>query len=47
MRLFCWYCKKSVSTELPEDTVFRAVAICPECIERGVLKDEEDKEENE
>lgn len=33
MRLWCWYCHKSVSTELPESTVFRASATCPECIE--------------
>jgi hypothetical protein len=35
MRLFCINCLKSVSTELPDDVVFRAVAICPECIEQG------------
>jgi len=34
MRLFCWCCHKSVSNELPDDTVLRAVAICPECIEQ-------------
>ena len=34
MRLFCWYCKESVSSELPEDAVFRAIAVCPECIEK-------------
>lgn len=33
MRLFCWICHKSVSNELPDDTVIRATAICPECIE--------------
>jgi hypothetical protein len=35
MRLFCWNCHKSVSSELGDDAVFRAVAICPECIEQG------------
>lgn len=33
MRLFCWSCAKSVSNEVPEDTILRAVCICPECIE--------------
>jgi len=33
MRLFCWTCAKSVSNDVPDDTVLRAVAICPECIE--------------
>jgi len=33
MRLFCWYCHKSVSTELPQYALFRAIAVCPECIE--------------
>lgn len=32
MRLRCWYCHKSVSTELPDGMLFRAIAICPECI---------------
>ena len=31
MRLFCWYCFKSVSSELPPNVLFRAIAICPEC----------------
>jgi len=34
MKLFCWYCHKPVSTELPEGSIFRAIAICPECIEK-------------
>lgn len=33
MRLICWICHKSVSNEVSDETVFRAVAICPECIE--------------
>jgi hypothetical protein len=35
MRLFCWYCHKSVSSELQGDTIFRAVAVCPECIAKS------------
>lgn len=35
MRLWCWYCHKSVSSELPGDAVFRAVAVCPECLEKS------------
>lgn len=33
MRLFCGSCRKSVTNELPDDSVFRATALCPECIE--------------
>ena len=32
MRLWCWYCHKNVSSEIPNDVIFRAIAICPECI---------------
>ena len=35
MKLQCWYCYKSVSTELPKETLFRAIAVCPECIEKS------------
>jgi len=35
MKLFCWYCHKPVSTELPEGSIFRATATCPECTEKG------------
>ncbi len=34
MVLYCWYCHKPVSNELPDTTVFRAIATCPECIEK-------------
>ena len=40
MRITCYFCGKNVSTELPEDTVFRAVAECPECI-KSTKKDRE------
>lgn len=33
MRLQCFYCLKFVSTELPDDMIFRATATCPECEE--------------
>jgi hypothetical protein len=33
MRLQCYFCGKSVSNELPEETVVRALLICPECVE--------------
>jgi len=33
MRLQCYFCGKSVSNEVPQDTVIRAVLVCPECIE--------------
>lgn len=34
MRLRCFYCGKSVSTEVPDGTIVRASLECPECIER-------------
>lgn len=33
MRYRCYFCAKSVSSELPDDAVIRAILICPECIE--------------
>jgi hypothetical protein len=33
MRLRCWFCGKSVSTEVPDETIVRAILVCPECIE--------------
>jgi len=42
MRLPCYGCGKSVSSEVPEDTVVRAALFCPECIEimvdKGLLR---------
>ena len=38
MRLTCWYCEKSVSNQVPDDTILRAVLVCPECIEAGRLE---------
>jgi len=32
MRYYCQYCHKSVSSELPDDSVIRATLICPECL---------------
>ena len=34
MRLRCFHCGKSVSTEIPEDTLVRGIVDCPECIEK-------------
>jgi len=39
MRLICFFCGKSVSTEVPDDVTLRAVCICPECIPRTIRKD--------
>ena len=33
MRGRCWFCQKSVTSELPDEAVLRAILICPECIE--------------
>jgi septal ring factor EnvC (AmiA/AmiB activator) len=38
MRLLCFSCGKSVTNELPNDTILRAIATCPECL----LKDTDD-----
>jgi len=35
MRILCWYCHKRCSNELPEDTIVRAIAVCPECIAKS------------
>lgn len=35
MKLYCWYCHKPVTNELPINTIFRAIAVCPECIEKS------------
>ena len=45
MRLFCWSCAKSVSNEVPDETVLRAVCICPECIEAKKVVFPEDTKE--
>ena len=34
MRLRCYHCGESVSTEVPDDTIVRAILECPECIEK-------------
>lgn len=33
MRYICYFCHKSVTSELPDDAVIRAILVCPECIE--------------
>lgn len=33
MTLKCFDCGKIVSTEVPDNTVVRAICICPECFE--------------
>jgi len=35
MRYYCHFCGKSVTSELPADSVIRATLICPECLERA------------
>ena len=34
MRIHCIDCKQSVSNELPENAIVRAVSICPKCLEK-------------
>jgi DNA-directed RNA polymerase subunit RPC12/RpoP len=37
MRYHCFFCQKSVTSELPDEAVIRAVLVCPECIQRGEI----------
>lgn len=39
MRLFCFFCGKPVSNELPDDTTLRAVCVCPECLPHTMRED--------
>jgi hypothetical protein len=39
MRLICFFCGKSVSTEVSKDTILRAVCVCPECVPRVIRED--------
>lgn len=38
MRLRCYFCGKSVSTEVDDETVVRAILVCPECVEAGRIR---------
>lgn len=38
MRYPCQICGKSATSELPDDSIIRAVLICPECIQAGAVK---------
>ena len=42
MRRGCFGCGKVVSTEVPDDTVVRAILMCPECIAKEAGKDTEE-----
>lgn len=33
----CYGCGKAVTSPLPEDSVVRAILICPECLEQGKI----------
>ena len=44
MRYPCWFCGKSVTSELPDDSVIRALLVCPECIEAKRITFPEDDE---
>jgi hypothetical protein len=47
MKLACIKCGKSVSNEIPEGTIVRAICECPECLEKSdtTMLDEEWKKE--
>jgi hypothetical protein len=38
MRYYCHFCHKSVTNQVPDATVIRAILICPECLEAGKLR---------
>jgi len=44
MRLYCYFCGKSVTSVLHPDTVVRAILVCPECIEakKVIIPEDED-----
>jgi hypothetical protein len=42
MRYHCWFCHKSVTSELPDDSVVRAILVCPECIQAKRIEFPED-----
>lgn len=44
MYLFCFDCQKQVSTLIPDNTVIRAIIICPECYEKFNYENDRDKE---
>lgn len=39
MRLYCWFCGKSVSNDVPKSTVLRAVCVCPECVPTSIREE--------
>ena len=44
VRYHCHFCGKSVTSELPDDAVVRAILVCPECIEAKRILFPEDEE---
>jgi DNA-directed RNA polymerase subunit RPC12/RpoP len=47
MRYYCHFCGKSVTSELPDDSVIRAILACPECLEaRRIIIPEPHEEED-
>lgn len=50
MRLHCYNCHKSVSNEVHDSTIVRALILCPECIDLWIEEGKLDlnkEEENE
>jgi DNA-directed RNA polymerase subunit RPC12/RpoP len=46
MRYHCNMCGKSVTSELPDGSVIRAILVCPECIQAKRIIFPEDEEKN-
>jgi len=36
MVLKCFGCGKPVTTEIPDNTIFRGIATCPECLSKQI-----------
>lgn len=47
MRYHCHFCGKSVTSELPDDSVIRSILVCPECIEnKKIIIPDHDRREH-
>lgn len=44
MRYVCYFCHKSVTSELLNDSVIRAALVCPECLDEGKILFRTDEE---
>ena len=45
MRYYCNFCGRPAMSPVPDDTIVRAILVCPECIQAGKIIFPEDAEE--